>query len=128
MGEIWKNKPCVPTWNGLVPRFGPKVLMDTLDFASDSSIDISTAEEQKSGAIEFIQSLWIDNSANSATVTVRIQHTGQVIKVAPKTQGYFPCMAGGEFRATVSTTPAAGLLVTVGLCNQNMEPALWVLP
>lgn len=128
MGEVWKVKPAVPVWNTLAPINAGKAVMDLLDFSTDSSIDVSCADEQRGGTVEYVQTLWVDNSINTATLSILVKGTGQVIKVAPKTQGYYSVLSAQEFKATISTTPAASLLVTLGFINVEIEPSYWVLP
>ncbi|MDE2020111.1 MAG: DUF1859 domain-containing protein [Patescibacteria group bacterium] len=88
------------------------------------SVSHDLAVEQTSGAIGFVQSVYIDNSANAAAYTLQVGGTQQNITVKGKTQGYYPVVPfTGTFQWTSSM--AGGGTVNLIFMNQRFEAAQW---
>ena len=80
--------------------------------------------EQTSGAIGFVQSVFIDNSQNANAYTLSLAGTQQQIIVKGHTQGYYPVV---PFTGTFQWTSAmnAGGIVNLIFMNVRFEAAQW---
>lgn len=89
-------------FNGLAPTELPKCVPVTVDFTLQASwtIDLSIAQDQ--GRLAFVQSVFVDNSGNSAILSLTCSITGQTIQVPANAQGYFPLLATDAWQFTVS--------------------------
>lgn len=80
--------------------------------------------EQTTGAIGFVQSVFIDNSANANAYTLQVAGTQQQIIVKGHTQGYYPVVPfTGTFQWTSSMN--AGGTVNLIFMNVKFEAAQW---
>lgn len=115
----------VPVGNGYAPRIsegGPRSVFLDLNFTVDSEIDIDFTVIQQAGALSFLQSVFIDNSANLNPLTIVFDQVNQRIVVPAQCSGVFPVIAPISTKATVTTTPAANL--RVGFLGLNMPMPL----
>lgn len=101
------SKPCV---FGLVPVSGPRQYPVTLDFASDTSIDIDFSQFQRNQMVDFIQSLWIDNNPGAGIITLSIpDNPTWHMSIAAGVQIYTPIPFVQECKLTVAAaTPGTG--------------------
>lgn len=81
-------------------------------------------QEQASGAIGFVQSVYIDNSASANPLTLTFPGTQQNITVKGHTQGYYPVV---PFTGTFTWQAAmnGGGNVPVIFMNVRFEAAQW---
>jgi hypothetical protein len=111
----------VPIFNALVPREGPRAIPLSFDFSVQSlySVDFSQAVSQ--GQISMVQSAFIDNSENAATVILTIPSSGQVIKFPASSQGFITLYSANPPRFTVSSSGAGVVgFVISNMATQNM--------
>jgi hypothetical protein len=100
--------------------------------ASGSVIFGDLVQEITLGALDFVQSVWIDNSQNSQTFTLTIAgilNNGQIINAKPFSQGYYQVTPGygPGFRFSGTTTQL--LDVPVAFYNIPMPYGTWnVMP
>ncbi len=89
--------------NGLpIPREGPRALLVT--FSIVGSEIVSCAIDLQGQGLSYVQSCYIDNSANMNPVTLTIAGTGQTITCLGQTQGFFPVLSGlGQLVISVAT-------------------------
>lgn len=117
-------------WNQLAPvapdgsAGDPIAFRYILDFATDANIDFDLVQEVAANEIGFIQFVYISNKQASA-FTLLSKGLEQDITVKPNTQGWYPVLASDPpiFRAT--TTPGAGILVTLFFTNVAMPAFQW---
>jgi hypothetical protein len=120
-----------PIFNGFAPRIdpntnqgGPKGLPIHLDFAAlGTSIHIDLVQEEQNGAIDFVQSVWIDNASNLSSLTLTFQGTGQRIVVPAQSQNLYPVIASSPCVFTATT--AGGVAVDIICINVPMPLAAW---
>lgn len=99
---------------GMAPKEGPRAFPLTLDFSTSvgGSLTINLIEQSQQNMLEWIQSVYVDNSANVGDFTLIDSITGQRITVSGGDQAYLPFMCGGNavFTATISSgTPTVPL-------------------
>lgn len=103
------------------PRGGPKVIPVDLDFTSSGTLTFNWDHLLADGVIDFVQSIWIDNSDGTSTVDVYFDGAprSQRIRVQPYSQGLFPVTCPAQslrFRAVSSS----GIIVPAILYNMPL--------
>jgi hypothetical protein len=121
MASVGVNQTSI--YNALVPAEGPKTVPLQLDFRSNTSaiVDFTLASMQQQ--ITSIQSVWVDNFANTADLTITVDNTQQVIHVPARSQGSFPVIAARAPKITVATTGA--VVVPMQFLNVPIPSAVW---
>ncbi len=109
--------------NDLVPCEGPRAVPLNLDFTLFDSYVLDYASMQDRGFLSMVQALYIDNSANTAALTVLIGGSLQTIKAAPGSQGYYSVLAPNPIKMTF--TSVGGGAVYVALVNTQMATDKW---
>ena len=120
--------PVFQCFNGLAPNGVPKGIPVTFDFSiltgsPSYTFDLLTEEQQ--GGVEFIQGVYVDNSANANSVTLTFSITGQKLVVPPISQGIYPVIAPNALKVSIATTQNAGLSVAIILLNVPMAFSQW---
>lgn len=108
---------------GEYPTDEPKALKVEVDLTSSASYLVDLTAELENGALGVIQTVFADNSANAAVLTIACE-SGQNIIVPKSSQGYFPIIAGNPPRFVVSLA-AAGQKVTLMFINIPMPVGTW---
>jgi hypothetical protein len=111
---------------GYAPKEGAFALPVTLLFNTNAvqQISMDFFKEQSQGQIEFIQSVFIDNSQNPQGLALRFPTLQQQITVRTQMQGYFPLFApNGAFSLTAVTT--GNVDIPIIFCNVFINPSVW---
>ena len=117
------NKPVgAETQNGLAPVNGPKYVTVALTLAEAEQIIDLTLQIQ-SNAIDFIQSVWIDNLDNANALELYLPISQHRINVPAGVQGYYAYI-GDEPKPVVRTSEGEG---TVTLIFLNVPMAMIAL-
>lgn len=111
--------------NGNIPKAqeGQRGIPLTLDFTAQTAwlLDLKVAQAQ--AHVSYIQTIYIDNSQNTATLSVSAGTNGQVITIPPKSQAYLPILAVTPPVLRVST--AGGVFIPLQLLNFPVTPCVW---
>lgn len=110
-------------WTGCIPQSGPKALPIDYDFSVATSYTQNLFSAQGQGWIEFVQSLYIDNSANGQPITIDIAQTRQHLSVPAGFCAYLPVLAPNPPNMTFTTT--GGVAIRVHFLNFFMPPLVW---
>lgn len=91
-------------FNGLAPRTAPRSINVIIDFsvANPQPIDLVVAQDAE--RLEWVQTIFIDNSTNSSAMTVLSINANQKIICPPFAQGYFPILVPNDPKFIFSTT------------------------
>lgn len=114
-----------PVFNGYAPAQGPKALPVRLDFTLDTEITVDFTSAEESNGISFIQSVWVDNSANPNALILTFDITGQRIVVPATAQSVFPVIATLKSKCVATTTPGANIVANAIFMNVPMASELW---
>ena len=107
-----------PVYNGLAPKGGPKALRVDLDFSAVTTKEIDLVDEQDSDMINFIQSVWIDNSQSPRRLDIVFGGVPMPLRIGAGVMGMFPVIIPGHFRATFTVSAVfPAVLVPVILLN-----------
>lgn len=114
---------------GNAPRHGSRVMRQDLNFALESTINLNLTFEQQQERIEFVQCLFVDNSANPAPLVFVFKGANQIVVFPAASQGYVPVMASMEdFKASVTTAFAnadSAPVVTIFYLNFPLPAIIW---
>lgn len=122
------NQPIFPglpvaTLNTRLPTEGPRTIPVLVNFdnGATQTIDISQLVAQKK--ISMVQSLYVDNSDNSASVSIAISGSGQTLVVPPESEAYFPVLAPVPCVFTLESDSTSQIFV--GLNNFPTPAFVW---
>lgn len=110
-----------PIFNGYAPlKTGPKAIPITLDFTTLAERDFDLIDATARGVIDFVQSIWVDNSDNDNSLTLTFSQTAQRLVVPANAQGIWPVIAPQGLRCVATTTPGVGVICQIILMNVPM--------
>ena len=113
----------IKTFFGLAPRTKPKSIPFPFPFAAQANYTLDLTEAEQTKDFEFIEALYIDNSANAAPATFTFSGTNQTISCPSNSQGYFPACAPKNAKITGSCTGGSDVLVQI--LNHPVPAAVW---
>jgi len=112
-----------PVFNALIPREGPKAIPVLIDFSVTPTYQIDLQQVFSLARMTILQTLWVDNSANTGVVNITVSTINQTIKVPPSSQGYYPLLSGPEPTLTVSSV--GGGKIQIHLLNIPVQSQTW---
>lgn len=110
---------------GQSPKNGSKAMPQTLDFTAQASIDINLTFEQDALRLEYVQSIYIDNSANMYSLRGVMNGTGQIIIIPPGSQAYMPVLATSDNAIITFTSPGSTPKIPVNFLNFPVPAIIW---
>lgn len=110
-------------FNGFAPSQGSRAMTITPNFALANPFEVNLTQEAALDRLEFVQSFYVDNSANTAALTIFFTQTQQTIVVPAGAQGYVPALCPNSpiFTIRTSGTPT----VTVIALNFPVPSYMW---
>lgn len=96
----------VPISLGYYPHEGSRCVSSAYNWTAQASYTEDMSQLVARGVETTIQAVFVDNSANSQSVTLTMGGTGQTIVCPALSQGFFPILLTG-IPGFVITTPAA---------------------
>lgn len=109
--------------NMIVPRGGPKIVPVRLDFQGTDEIIVDGNQVVTQGKIEYIQTIYIDNSNNTSPLSIECDITGQRITIPANAQGNFNLFMPNNPRFIVTT--AGNFVIEMFFCNFPLMPSVW---
>lgn len=110
-------------FNGLAPRKGPRSIAVTLDFSVVNPLTLDLVVAQDMDRLEWVQTIFIDNSTNSSAFTAQSINSNQNITCPPFAQGYFPILVPGDPKFIFSTTGTPK--IPVAFLSMAMSCMVW---
>jgi hypothetical protein len=111
--------------NVVVPSGGPKCVPTNVDFSNSGQIELDGQQIVTQGKIEYLQGVFIDNSANTDPVSITMSTTEQKIICPPKSQGYFSILCPDPPQMIASTPQTNGRVIPMFFYNVPIQPAVW---
>lgn len=111
-----------PVWNGLAPEEGPKMLKIDLDFATRGTIEVELYTENTQAQFQFAQTVYIDNTTNTAPLLLIAAVTGQRITVPAGGGIIAPFFSLDQTQVRVTSVAGAG---TAQLIFLNVPLPAW---
>lgn len=111
--------------NVIIPRGGPKTVPLNMNFnGTDGTFAVDGTALVQGGKIEYIQTVYIDNSQNANPLTMIVDLTNQRIIAPAHSQGYYSILAPNPPKFNFSTT-AGNFIVPVQFLNVPVQPYVW---
>jgi hypothetical protein len=107
-----------------IPDEGPKSIAVPLDFSQATTFTLDLQNLMQRGFISMIQGVFLDNSANPATLAISFNGAGQTIKIAPNRQGYRIVLCPNPVNSIVFSS-TGGVAVSVNLLNFPVTNSDW---
>jgi hypothetical protein len=107
------------------PTSGPVAIPVALDFTSTDNVTGDLVLEQSQGVIEFVQSIYINNKANTKSLTIIFGGLAYDITIKAGQQGMFPVLVPNGSISWKATSVGAALLVPTIMYNVEQAPFLW---
>jgi hypothetical protein len=111
--------------NQTKPAEGPKALVQRLDFSSITGYQLDLLNVEETGQISMIQTIFVDNSTQSTTLTITFAGSNQTIHAEPNTQGYYPVLCPNPANITFSNSGTSAVPVPVFLINVPIAGVVW---
>lgn len=112
-----------PTPNG--PGEGPKGFSIIWDFTTAPGVVQSYNADNASMGINAVQSVFIDNSNNSASALLTVSGTNQKINMPPYSQGIMPLLLSGDTGVAVSMVTAGTVQIPMTFLNVQHDGIIW---
>ena len=108
---------------GLSPCEGAETVFVPLDFTGTTIIDLDFSFLQSVGKWGSLQSIYINNSQNGASIQLDLNTTQQSILLAAGKSAYFPLISNNPPK--IKFTSAGATIVPVNLMNFYIPPCVW---
>lgn len=114
----------VPLGSTVNCRNGRVAINVAIDFALGASFKLDLSQIQSQGSIDSVQTLYIDNRANTVNLTAVFGLTNQRIDIPGGAQGYIPVLEGNP-PVMVFSVASGTPVVNVQCLNFFVPPYLW---
>jgi len=111
------------TNNGAAPKEGPKVVPVTLNFATAPAYIVDLSQLFNSQGLSIIQGIYLNNTGNSASVTITVPDTGQTVVYPPYSEGFMPLFLASSLKLNFAST--GGVVVQAMVLNFAVAPFLF---
>lgn len=115
----------IAIFNGQHPADKPKIVPLSFDFAAVSSYAIDFQNQQARAFFQQIQSMFVDNSANTKPLSIQFGYSKATIIVPPLSQGVFPVYAPNPVQMTV--TSIGGVSANIFFGNMPQPYLVWAV-
>lgn len=119
-----QSRSSFATFNGFAPEKGSRVLPLTVDLSLYNPYPFDLVKELQVDKMEWIQSIYVDNSANNFTLKITFGQTGQVLTWPANSQGYLPCWCPSPATFTVQSFNA-DITVHIWLATFPTPAFIW---
>jgi hypothetical protein len=109
--------------NALVPPEGPRVVAVACDFSQFQSFNIDFTLAMAQARITAVQTISLDNSANSDPVTIKVDGTAQSITAPARSQGVYAVISTNRPKFLV--TSAGSVPLTLLFLNVPLPTDVW---
>jgi hypothetical protein len=125
-----QNLVAYRVFNTECPEDRPKAVTLNLDLsaatgANGSPVPLDFVEIQQTYRLPFVQTIFIDNSAQTQELIVTIGISQQVIKAPPNSQGYYAVLCPNPARITFQSANTTQTNLIVILCSHFIPPSVW---
>lgn len=117
------NQLPLGVFNAMVPEEGPKVVPLTLDMTVFQDLTVDLTNQQQSGKFSFIQTLMVDNTANTQPVTITTNIIGQRLVIPAGQEAILPIFIGNPPKFRVQTTGA--VVLNMWVLNVPLQSQVW---
>lgn len=111
-------------FNGFAPKKGPRSMHITIDLSVFNPYQFDLSLVIQRDILEWVQAVYIDNSANPAPFSLKALISNQSITCPAFSQGYFP-MVVPNAPGFIASSPASSLIIPVEFLNFPVPAAVW---
>jgi len=116
----------IPSQNQLLMgKKGPLCARINMDFSAASAYHLDMQQVQSTNQFDFCQTIFVDNSAGGAAISITIQGSGQVIVAKAGTQGYYNVVCPNPI--VMDFNSAGGQLAQILLINVAIPGSVWTV-
>lgn len=108
---------------GSVPKEGPLCVPMTVDFTTSTSIALDFSYLFNRAFLSQILAVFVDNSQNTAALTLYLQDSNQTLTWPANSAGYLPVLQGSNLKFIASSTGA--LVVEMQFINFPVAVGIW---
>lgn len=112
-----------PIYNGQAPK-QPKALPLVFNFVAQQVYNVDLSVQQQFNTIDFVQSVFIDNSSGTQPIVMTCPVTRQSIQCPPKSQGYFPFLQTVPIQFSVASNGGQAAAI-IELMNFPVAAMVW---
>lgn len=105
------------------PGNASKTIPMVADLTAQTTVSFDLTNANRQGLFEFLQSCYIDNSANLQSLTLQFSGSNQIVICPPNSQGWVPVLSINPPIITASST--GGVKVPLYFCNVPMPVGFW---
>lgn len=105
-------------------NIGRRAIPVLIDFSLGASFKLDLSALQQAGAMDSVQTLYVDNSANTAALTITMGLTNQKIIIPANAQAYIPILQGNP-PVIVFSVPTGTPVVNIDALNFFVPPYIW---
>ncbi len=109
---------------GQSPKECAKVIPQIIDFAITTEAVFDLTQMKQQGYVSGIQTVFIDNGANTVPISVTTSVIDQTISIGAGWQGFFPVFLTDNIKLTF-TSPGSSSIVKICLLNIAIAAATW---
>jgi hypothetical protein len=118
-----RNPNIISLEAGKVINPGKRTLNYSLDFSASNQYDFDLTVLQIKGQFGPLQTVYVDNSANTAPLIMTVQNTNQVITWPANSQGYVTVFASVPTKFSMASIGT--VVLNVQLMNFCIQPFVW---
>lgn len=104
-------------------KIGRKSIHVLIDFTLGLQFRLDLSQVQSQGGMDSVQTLYIDNAANTGPLTIVMGLTNQSVILPAGAQAYLPVLQGNP--PVIQFTSTAAVAVNVQLLNFFLPPHVW---
>jgi hypothetical protein len=119
-----QNLGAMDVASGFAPKNGPRSVPTLIDFSIASPFNLDLTFLEQMDKLEFVQTVYIDNSLNASSVTVQSLGTQQKVTCPPNAQGYFPLLVTQQPKFIISTASGTPI-VPIQFLNVAIPCMIW---
>lgn len=113
-----------PIFNAVVPIEGPKNVFINVPFSTAAGpYGVDLGQLIRQGLMTCVQTLFVDNSAGSDSVTIQVEGTSQKLVIPPQSQAVVPAFAQKDARFTITSSGSTD--VGINFLNVPLPTAVW---
>lgn len=123
--ENSQDRASWPIAYGEAPKEGSRSMLQQLNFAIQNPILINLTSDQEKNRLEFVEVLYVNNSANPNPLIIGTDTTGQSLTIPAGWMGYVPVLSASSNPSFSFTTVTANIIIPVHFISCPMPSELW---
>lgn len=110
-------------YNTALPCKGLKTIPILIDFSLGTTFTLDLSLIQSQAFMDWVQTIYVENSANTSGITITMEASKQVIKFPASSEGYLPILQPNPAKITLTCTNPVQVIIQ--LMNFYVGPYIW---